>query len=175
MFKSRRALISLSKSRLSHETAGYASRPVTYQFEQYKTLNEAIYDYKKDSAEREKLSSTLKSMLRQVSQNGDSRDGLHDVPIVIGDKEYRTGHVRYQLVPFDHSIKLARFYYADKKLINEAIESGLAARAAWENSSVEYRSSILLRLADKLAINKRDEILAATMLGQGKTVYQAGI
>jgi 1-pyrroline-5-carboxylate dehydrogenase len=79
------------------------------------------------------------------------------------------------LIPFDHKRKLARFYHADKKTIEEGIKSCLDARQSWESTSFEYRSQILLKAADKLANEKRSEILAATMLGQGKTVYQAEI
>jgi 1-pyrroline-5-carboxylate dehydrogenase len=102
-------------------------------------------------------------------------EALFDVPIVIGDKEIRTNNVKYQLVPFEHSIKLAKFYHADKKLIQEAIQNSLAARAEWENTSFDFRSGILLKAADMLANAKRADILASTMLGQGKTVFQAGL
>lgn len=135
----------------------------------YKAINEPILDYKKDSQERNELQQLLRNYLK-----GNQRDGIFDVPIVIGDKEIRTNSVKYQPVPFDHSIKLARFYHADKKLINEAIENSLSARAEWENTSFDYRANILLKAADKLATSKRADILASTMLGQGKTVYQAG-
>lgn len=87
----------------------------------------------------------------------------------------RSSRVRYQLVPFDHSTRLAKFYHADKKLLNEAIENSLLTRPAWENSSVDFRANILLKAADKLASVKRADLLAATMLGQAKTIYQAEI
>ena len=104
-----------------------------------------------------------------------SRDALFEVPCVIGDKEVRTGSVKYQLVPFEHGIKLARFYHADKATIGAAIESNLRARADWERAGVDFRANVMLRAAERLAASEdRARILAATMLGQGKTVYQAG-
>jgi 1-pyrroline-5-carboxylate dehydrogenase len=139
----------------------------------YKAVNEPIFDYKQGSEERAKLTQRLQGMLT-FNKVGDKREALHDIPIVIGDKEIRTNNVRYQLVPFDHGVKLARFYHADKALINEAIESCMSARAAWENTSVEYRAGVLLKVADKISNAKRSDVLAATMLGQGKTVFQAG-
>ena len=90
-------------------------------------------------------------------------------------KQIRTSRVRYQLIPFEHSTRLCKFYHADKRLIREAIEESLLTRPAWENSSLEYRASILLKAAEKLATTKRADLLAATILGQGKTVYQAEI
>jgi 1-pyrroline-5-carboxylate dehydrogenase len=139
----------------------------------YKAENEPIREFKKGSAERDELVRTLRHMndannIKAVSQ------ALFEVPIVIGDKEIRTNNVKYQHVPFDHSTRLARFYHADKTIIKEAIENCLLTRPAWENSSFDFRAGILLKAADKLATIKRSEILAATMLGQAKTVYQAG-
>lgn len=141
----------------------------------YKATNEPIYDYAKGSAERERLAATLEAMMTHANRTGDTREALHDVPIVIGDKEIRTNNVKYQLVPFDHGIKLAKFYHADRALVDEAIENSLMARASWESTSFEYRAGVLLKAADKIASAKRADILAATMLGQGKTVFQAEI
>ncbi len=143
----------------------------------YQATNEPILDYKRDSVERTNLKQTLASYLNVNKADSVSKrsEALFDVPIVIGDKEIRTNNVKYQLVPFEHSIKLAKFYHADKKLIQEAIQNSLAARAEWENTSFDFRSGILLKAADMLANAKRADILASTMLGQGKTVFQAGL
>lgn len=138
----------------------------------YVATNEPILDYKTNSTERNNLNQTLFNILN--NKTGNQQDALFDVPIVIGDKEIRTNNVKYQLVPFDHKIKLARFYHADKSLLNDAIKNSLEARAGWENSSFDFRANILLKAADKLATTSRADILATTMLGQGKTVFQAG-
>eukprot|EP00116_Pleurobrachia_bachei_P008902 sb/3469164/ len=98
-----------------------------------------------------------------------------DVPIVIGGKEIRTDDVKYQYVPHDHKTKLAKFSYADETLINDAIESCLEARSKWEMTSFEHRAAVLLRAADRLAGKYRAKILAATILGQSKTLQQADI
>ena len=159
-------------SRLSSNSSVVRKQFYSTKLDKYVAVNEPIYDYKRDSPERAELHKTLVNYLK--IKVGDQREPLFDVPIVIGDKEIRTTNVKYQLVPFEHNIKLARFYHADKKLINEAIQNSLDARAAWESTSFSYRSNILLKAADMLAKSKRAGILAATMLGQGKTVFQAG-
>ena len=141
----------------------------------YKAVNEPIKDFKKGSPEREQINKTLLEFLTVKNANVDKRDALFEVPCVIGDKEVRTSHVKYQLVPFEHGIKLARFYHADKEVLAQAIENSLSVRSAWESAGVDFRANILLKAADTLAGVKRADILAATMLGQGKTVYQAGI
>jgi 1-pyrroline-5-carboxylate dehydrogenase len=151
----------------------YSSKSRNSELWNYVAVNEPILDYAKNSKERDDLQKTLNLFLNS-STTRDQREALFDVPIVIGDKEIRTNNVRYQLLPFDHNTRLARFYHADKKLLNEAIENSLLTRPAWENSSFDFRANILLKAADKLATIKRADILAATMLGQAKTIYQAG-
>ncbi len=95
--------------------------------------------------------------------------------IVIGDEEIRTNSAFYQVAPFDHNKKIAKFYYADKQLIEKAIQNSLSARAQWESLSLEHRAKIFLTAADTLASARRSDIVAATMLGQAKTVFQAEI
>ena len=139
----------------------------------YTAKNEPLLDYKQGSEERIKLNEKL---LQFLSLNfADKTEPLFDIPIVIGDKEIRTGNAQYQVAPFDHKLKLARFYHADRKLIDEAIENSMSVRAEWEGQPAEHRAQILLKAADAIANEKRMEVMAATMLGQGKTVYQAEI
>ena len=131
----------------------------------YKAQNEPILDYNVDSVERNTLKETLLKYLDQPI----------DVPIIIGDEEIRTNTSSYQVAPFDHNKKLAKFYYADKHLIEKAIENSLSARANWESMPLEHRAQIFLKAADHLSTVRRSDIVATTMLGQGKTVFQAEI
>lgn len=137
----------------------------------YVATNEPVYDFKRNSPEAAQVHATLKDFL---GRKNDTNDALFEVPIVIGDKEIRTENVQYQPIPFDHQTKIARFYHADKAILAQAIENSLQNRADWENSSFDYRASIMLKAADRITKEGRAEILASTMLGQAKTVYQAG-
>ena len=139
----------------------------------YKATNEPVLEYKQGSTERRQLQEKLLSYL---SLNfTDKSTPLFDIPIIIGDKEIRTASVKYQVAPFDHSLQLARFYHADRATIDEAISSCLQARAEWDCLGAEYRSQVFLRAAQMIAGERRMEMMAATMLGQAKTVYQAEI
>jgi 1-pyrroline-5-carboxylate dehydrogenase len=60
-------------------------------------------------------------------------------------------------------------------MTNEAIKGALKVREEWEGMSFVDRSSIFLKAADLLAGKYRYELLAATMLGQGKNCWQAEI
>eukprot|EP00817_Percolomonadidae_sp_ATCC50343_P002863 CAMPEP_0117421600 /NCGR_PEP_ID=MMETSP0758-20121206/2641_1 /TAXON_ID=63605 /ORGANISM="Percolomonas cosmopolitus, Strain AE-1 (ATCC 50343)" /LENGTH=463 /DNA_ID=CAMNT_0005203785 /DNA_START=385 /DNA_END=1776 /DNA_ORIENTATION=+ len=59
--------------------------------------------------------------------------------------------------------------------MKEAIEGALAAKKQWEAMPVDQRLAIFLKAADLLAGEYRNIVLAATMAGQGKTMYQAEI
>ncbi|KAM9813399.1 delta-1-pyrroline-5-carboxylate dehydrogenase, mitochondrial [Neosynchiropus ocellatus] len=77
--------------------------------------------------------------------------------------------------PFNHSHRVAKFCYADKELINKAILASVAARREWDLKPVQDRAQILFKAADVISGPKRAEVLAKTMIGQGKTVIQAEI
>ena len=55
------------------------------------------------------------------------------------------------------------------------MEGALKARERWAESPLEERAAVFLKAADLLSTKYRWEVLAATMLGQGKTVWQAEI
>uniref|UniRef100_A0A8C1V4H2 Multifunctional fusion protein n=1 Tax=Cyprinus carpio TaxID=7962 RepID=A0A8C1V4H2_CYPCA len=98
-----------------------------------------------------------------------------EIPCVIGNEEVWTKDIRYQLSPFNHSHKVSKFCYADKELINKAIEASVAARREWDLKPVADRAQIFFKAADIISGPKRAEVLAKTMIGQGKTVVQAEI
>jgi len=88
---------------------------------------------------------------------------------------YVTGEFGECRPPHQHSHRLARFHKAGVKEIQAAIDTSLAARADWCAMPWEARAAIFLKAADLLTGPYRDEINAATMLAQSKTVYQAEI
>ena len=52
-----------------------------------------------------------------------------DVPIVIGEEEFRPEEAaRYQVMPFDHQKKIAKYYWATPEHIQKAIDNGTAVR-----------------------------------------------
>jgi 1-pyrroline-5-carboxylate dehydrogenase len=59
--------------------------------------------------------------------------------------------------------------------VSEAIEAALAAKPAWESLPFSDRAAIFLKAADLISGKYRYEIMAATMLGQGKNAWQAEI
>ncbi|XP_015256609.1 delta-1-pyrroline-5-carboxylate dehydrogenase, mitochondrial isoform X1 [Cyprinodon tularosa] len=127
--------------------------------------NEPILGFQKGSPERAELQKALDSL----------KGKTEEIPCVVGDEHVWTRDIRYQLSPFNHSQKVAKFCYADKDLINKAIQASVAARKEWDLKPVQDRAQILFKAADVISGPKRAEIVAKTMIGQGKTVVQAEI
>ncbi|XP_043764903.1 delta-1-pyrroline-5-carboxylate dehydrogenase, mitochondrial [Cervus elaphus] len=127
--------------------------------------NEPVLSFTRGSPERDALQKALKEL----------KDQTEAIPCVVGDEEVWTSDVRYQVSPFNHGHKVAKFCYADKALLHRAIEASLAARKEWDLKPVADRAQVFLKAADLLSGPRRAEVLAKTMVGQGKTVIQAEI
>ncbi|KAG8506624.1 Delta-1-pyrroline-5-carboxylate dehydrogenase, mitochondrial [Galemys pyrenaicus] len=135
------------------------------QHSSLKVVNEPVLAFTPGSPERDALQKALR----------DLKGRTEAIPCVVGDEEVWTSDVHYQVSPFNHGHKVAKFCYADKALLNKAIGAALAARKEWDLKPVADRAQIFLRAADMLSGPRRAEVLAKTMVGQGKTVIQAEI
>lgn len=131
----------------------------------YHATNDPIYGFEPGTEQRLALDAKLKEYNSKV----------FEVPIVAGDEEIRTKNVRYQVKPFDHGSKLTKFYSADSESLQKAIESSQKAFRSWDATPLEKRAEIFIRAAELIRGKYRADILAATMLGQSKTIIQAEI
>ena len=77
--------------------------------------------------------------------------------------------------PAEPSQIICEYEEADAQTVDEHIKCMLNAQKSWAAMPFADRASIFLKTADLLAGKYRYEIIAATMLGQGKTVWQAEI
>ena len=128
--------------------------------------NEPINNYSPGSYERDNLLNKYEEMYGQ--------DPIK-VPLYIGNEEIHTNNLHPINPPHDHQHVLGHFSIGDKTHVSKAIDCALSARSAWSNMPWENRASIFLKAADLLAGPYRDEMNAATMLGQSKNVFQAEI
>jgi 1-pyrroline-5-carboxylate dehydrogenase len=78
-------------------------------------------------------------------------------------------------VPSAHAQTLATYTQATPENVRHAIEKAMAAKPAWENMPFTERASIFLKAAELISKKYRYDMMAATMLGQGKNVWQAEI
>ncbi|KAK9753936.1 Aldehyde dehydrogenase family [Popillia japonica] len=116
--------------------------------------NEPVYQYLKGSKERTELEKALKETAGKTE----------DIPIVIGDKEYKTDDVRYQVMPHNHKQKIAKFYYADAKLVNKAIDVAVETQKKWDRVPIPERLRIWEKAASLMAGQYRQTLNAATIL-----------
>ena len=80
-----------------------------------------------------------------------------------------------QIIPADHANVLATYSANTQQDVTAAIDSALAAKEAWADMPFYDRAAIFLRAAELVSSKYRFELMATTMLGQGKNAWQAEI
>ncbi len=111
----------------------------------------------------------LKSRLKQMAAE------TIDIPIIIGGREIRSSASERSVMPHKHSHVLANFQKATPEHVQQAADAAVCARKEWSSWSFEDRAAVFLRAAELLTTTWRSTIVAATMLGQSKTAFQAEI
>lgn len=89
--------------------------------------------------------------------------------------QLKTSKTQRQPIPSAHATAAATFHTAGVEDVKAAIDSALAAKKEWESMSFADRASVFLKAADLVSTKYRYEIMAATMVGQGKNAWQAEI
>ena len=111
----------------------------------------------------------LKARLKQMAAE------TVDIPIIIGGKEIRTGATEKVVMPHKHGHVLGNFHKATAEHVRQAAEAAVKARKEWSSWSFDDRAAVFLRAAELLTTTWRSTVVAATMLGQSKTAFQAEI
>ncbi|GAB7336374.1 hypothetical protein MBLNU13_g09101t1 [Cladosporium sp. NU13] len=159
----------LTLSRASAPTvslAGKASVATLATFQIPKVDNEPNKHYAKGSADRAKLQEAVKA-LRQKAPI--------EVPFVVGGKEGKSSSVSQQSNPAAHAESVASWHSASSADVSRSIDAALEAKSSWEQMPFADRAAIFLKAADLVSTKYRYDIMAATMLGQGKNAWQAEI
>ena len=78
-------------------------------------------------------------------------------------------------MPHNHAKNLCTYHSATPETVQAAIDGALKAKPEWEDMPWADRAAIFLKAADLIAGKYRFEVMAATMLGQGKNAWQAEI
>src|SRR5215218_4480449 len=128
-------------------------------------VNEPVKLYAPGSPEKAALKARLASMSSERVE----------IPLVIGGEEIRTGNTAQAVMPHAHRHVLADWHKAGPEHVQRAIDAAREAQREWANWPWEDRAAVFLKAAELLAGPWRATVLAATMLGQSKTVYQAEI
>lgn len=130
-----------------------------------KTTNETVLSYAPGSAERAALRRELDAQQQRVL----------DIPAVVAGERVASGNTTDVRAPHAHAQQLGRIHNADDTTIHAAIDAAVRAQRDWSHASLADRAAVFLKAADLLAGPWRATLNAATMLGQGKTAYQAEI
>ncbi len=128
-------------------------------------VNEPVRTYEPGSAEVKSLIATYKKMWAEKVE----------IPMIINGKEVKSDKKISISSPQDHQHDLGFYYKGNMQHVDEAINTALAAKEKWNNLAWEQRASIFLKAADLIAGPYRDQLNAATMIGQSKNVHQAEI
>ncbi|KAK4101666.1 delta-1-pyrroline-5-carboxylate dehydrogenase 1 [Parathielavia hyrcaniae] len=165
-----RAAFSASKPRLrplhTPKLPRTANMTTMATFKVPKVANEPNQHYAKASAQRAGLTAAIETLQKK---------GALEVPLVVGAKEIKTSSTGAQVNPADHQTTVATYSQASPQHVRTAIDSALAAKADWESLPFADRAAIFLKAADLVSTKYRYDIMAATMLGQGKNAWQAEI
>uniref|UniRef100_A0A060T6A1 Multifunctional fusion protein n=1 Tax=Blastobotrys adeninivorans TaxID=409370 RepID=A0A060T6A1_BLAAD len=106
---------------------------------------------------------------------GRVRSYTEEIPLVIGGKEIYKDDTFNQLSPYDHSNVVAKVSSGNAKDTLAAIDACNSAKRDWENATWSERASVFLKAAELISNKYRYDMLATTMVGQGKNAYQAEI
>ncbi|ETO19836.1 hypothetical protein RFI_17392, partial [Reticulomyxa filosa] len=127
--------------------------------------NEPFQHYAPHSPERAALKEALKKCRSEVPE----------IPCIIGGKEIKTGDIATQVIPSEHSQTLCKYHRATPDVVKQAIKAAQEAKDVWENMPMEERLAVFTKASWILSKVQRYEVMAAAMLGTGKTVWQAEI
>lgn len=130
-----------------------------------KPSNEPVFEYAPGSVERNSIIHALKELKKKNTE----------IMPIIGGKKIKTGDLGDVVMPHNHEHILARYHKVTPELIHEAINNAMTVKPVWEDFPWEERASIAMKAAELMAKKYRFLLNAATMLGQGKNVYQAEI
>ncbi|KAI1460509.1 delta-1-pyrroline-5-carboxylate dehydrogenase 1 [Annulohypoxylon moriforme] len=161
-----RCLPALRSPRNARALSTTNARMTLAAFKIPKVSNEPNHTYAKGSAQREGLLATVAAQQKK---------GTIEIPLIIGGKEVKSSRRSTQYNPSDHSSAIANYSLASPSDVNTAIEAALAAKPAWENLPFADRAAVFLKAADLISTKYRYEIMATTILGQGKNAWQAEI
>lgn len=130
--------------------------------------NEPTLEFGKGSVEWD----FLKESILTITDNGPIQ-----IPLVInGEKIFGQGReILNQVNPANHKQVLAQVTQATKEDVLKAVEASKIAKKQWMETPFTDRAAVFLKLADLITTKYRYQMLAATMLGQGKNVFQAEI
>ncbi|OAP59709.1 1-pyrroline-5-carboxylate dehydrogenase [Fonsecaea erecta] len=138
----------------------------------YPTLHWLTYTqlhYAPSSPEREKLIAAVQDLRQKLPVRVPSIKNGQEVATRPSTSDSET------YMPSEVSSIFARYTPTTEADVSAAIEEALKAKTAWQDTPFVDRAAVFLRAAELVSGKYRFELMAATMLGQGKNAWQAEI
>lgn len=127
--------------------------------------NEPVRQFAPGSKERAELEAEIASMSKIK----------HDIPLVIGGKEIRTGKLKELRSPYDHKLVLGNWHMAGDKEATMAADAATKAYKEWSLMPFQERAVIFKKAAALISAGYWKKLSAATVIGQSKNAFQAEI
>jgi 1-pyrroline-5-carboxylate dehydrogenase len=128
--------------------------------------NEPVQAYAPGSPERARLEERLKAI---------ATDRVELTATIDGEQRLGAGEAFDVVAPHEHRHVLGTARSSTPADARAAVDAALRAAPAWRDLDFDSRAAIFLRAAELLAGPWREQMNAATMLGQSKTIVQAEI
>ena len=122
--------------------------------------------YVRGSPERAKLEEALTRLRSQLPVQSD---------IFYNGRVQKSSKSEDQVMPSEHKTTFTNYPLASKQQVSAAIESALKVKKEWEETPFVDKAAIFQRAAELVTGKYRYDLIAATMLGQGKNIWQGEI
>ena len=133
----------------------------------FNIVNEPVKNF---AAEDQKDWDLLRASITKLTDSSPLK-----IPLVINGEKVYSNLTEPQVNPARHSQVLADVSQANTKHVQEAVVAAKSSKTKWASMPWVDRASIFLKAADLISTKYRYDMLAATILGQGKNVFQAEI
>ncbi|KAJ5241897.1 Aldehyde/histidinol dehydrogenase [Penicillium citrinum] len=122
--------------------------------------------YKRGSEERSKLEEALVKLRSQLPVQSS---------IYYNGQAQKSAQSWDQPLPAEHQTTFTNYPLATKEQTKAAIDAALGAKQSWQDTPFVDRAAIFLKAAELVTGKYRYDLIAATMLGQGKNIWQGEI
>lgn len=143
-----------------------ANSTTTVPFRLPAARNEPNPTYKEGSEERTELVKVLKRLRSELPLRSD---------IFLNGTSQPYAGSWDQPIPAEKNTIFTNYPLISKDQVSDAITSALEAKKTWEKTPFVDRAAIFLKAAELVAGKYRYELIAATMLGQGKNIWQGEV
>lgn len=128
--------------------------------------NEPNPTYERGSPERAEIEKALKELQSRIPLKS---------TIFISGTAQQTGSSWDQVLPAEHKTVFTNNPLTSKDQVTKAIDAALQAKKAWQDTPFVDRAAIFIKAAELVSKKYRYKLIAATMLGQGKNIWQGEV